>query len=483
MLVLAIDQGTTNTKALIVDESGQIHAHASSPSRTDYPHPGWAEQSATGIWDDTRSVINAVSAQLPGRSIDAIAISNQRETIVVWDAETGEPVGPAILWQCRRTAPECAALIAAGHNDTVEAATGLGINPMFPASKLGWILKNRPEAIRLLDQGRLRAGTVDSWLLWKLTAGASFATDHSNASRTQLFDTELLQWSDGLSEIFGTPTACLPTPLASDSRFGETAAGATSLPPGIPIMAMLGDSHAALYGHGVRRPGTVKATYGTGSSLMTLTPQRVASSHGLSGTIAWTDRSGTAYALEGNILVSAQAAAFIAVLLGIGDAARLSDLAQTVDSAEGVTFVPALSGLGAPHWNDHATGTVAGMTHGTTPAHLARATFEAIAMQIADVFEAMQADVGERLVGLRTDGGASSNAFLMQLQSDLLQRPVESAVVEEVSALGAAAMAFRALGAEWRPDTRSKRYEPWMDAKAATALRATWREAIRRACS
>lgn len=483
MLVLAIDQGTTNTKALIVDETGQIHAHASAPSSTDYPHPGWAEQSASGIWDDTRTVIDAVAGQLPGRGIDAIAISNQRETILAWDAETGEPVGPAILWQCRRTAPECAALIAAGHNDTVEAATGLGINPMFPASKLGWILKNRPEAMRLLDQGRLRAGTVDSWLLWKLTAGASFATDHSNASRTQLFDTELLQWSDGLSEIFGTPTACLPTPLASDSRFGETAAGATSLPSGIPIMAMLGDSHAALYGHGVRRPGTVKATYGTGSSLMTLTPQRVASSHGLSGTIAWTDRSGTAYALEGNILVSAQAAAFIAVLLGIGDAARLSDLAQTVDSAEGVTFVPALSGLGAPHWNDHATGTVAGMTHGTTPAHLARATFEAIAMQIADVFEAMQADVGECLVGLRTDGGASSNAFLMQLQSDLLQRPVESAVVEEVSALGAAAMAFRALGAEWRPDTRSNRYEPWMDAKAATALRATWREAIRRACS
>ena len=483
MLVLAIDQGTTNTKALIVDETGQIHAHASAPSSTDYPHPGWAEQSALGIWEDTRTVINAVVGQLPGRSISAIAISNQRETIVTWDAETGEPVGPAILWQCRRTAPECAVLIAAGHNDTVEAATGLGINPMFPASKLGWILKNRSEAAKLLEQGRLRTGTVDSWLLWKLTAGASFATDHSNASRTQLFDTELLQWSTELAEIFGTPTACLPTPLPSDSRFGETAAGTTSLSSGIPIMTMLGDSHAALYGHGVRRPGTVKATYGTGSSLMTLTPHRVASSHGLSGTVAWTDRSGTAYALEGNILVSAQAAAFIAGLLGIGDAARLSDLAQTVDSAEGVTFVPALSGLGAPHWNDHATGTIAGMTHGTTPAHLARATFEAIAMQIADVFEAMQADVGERLVGLRTDGGASSNAFLMQLQSDLLQRPVESAVVEEVSALGAAAMAFRALGAEWRPDTRSKRHEPWMDAEAATALRTTWREAIKRACS
>lgn len=483
MLVLAIDQGTTNTKALVVDGAGHIHAQASSPSTTDYPHPGWAEQSAVGIWNDTKSVIDKVAAKMEGRGIDAIAISNQRETIVAWDAETGQPVGPAILWQCRRTAPECAALIAAGHNETVETATGLGINPMFPASKLGWILKNRPEAASLLEQGRLRAGTVDSWLLWNLTEGASFATDHSNASRTQLFDTQHLQWSAELAEVFGTPTSCLATPLASDSRFGVTAAGATGLPSGVPIMAMLGDSHAALYGHGVRRPGTVKATYGTGSSLMTLTPQRVASSHGLSGTIAWTDTSGTAYALEGNILVSAQAAAFIAGLLGIGDAAKLSDLAQTVESSDGVTFVPALSGLGAPHWNDHATGTVAGMTHGTKPAHLARATFEAIAMQIADVFEAMQSDVGARLVGLRTDGGASSNGFLMQLQSDVLQCSVESAVVEEVSALGAAAMAFRALGEEWRPDTRSKRYEPWMAPAAASVIRANWKEAIRRACS
>lgn len=483
MLVLAIDQGTTNTKALVVDGTGHIHAHASAPSTTDYPHPGWAEQSAIAIWDNTRSVIDAVAAQMKGRGIDAIAISNQRETIVAWDAETGKPVGPAILWQCSRTASESAALIAAGYNETVEAATGLGINPMFPASKLAWMLKHRPEAHRLHDQGRLRAGTVDSWLLWNLTAGATFATDHSNASRTQLFDTEKLEWSAELSAIFGTPMSCLPEPRPSDSRFGETAPEATGLPSGIPIMAIMGDSHAALYGHGIRRPGTVKATYGTGSSLMTLTPQRVASSNGLSGTIAWTDKSGTAYALEGNILVSAQAAAFVASLLGIGDAGKLSSLAQTVATSDGVTFVPALSGLGAPHWNDHATGTLAGMTHGTTPAHVARATFEAIALQIADVFEAMQSDMKMRLVGLRTDGGASSNAFLMQLQADLLQCSVESAVVEEISALGSAAMAFTALGEDWLPDARGTHFEPQMAPDVADTVRATWKQAIRRACS
>ena len=246
---------------------------------------------------------------------------------------------------------------------------------------------------------------------------------------------------------------------------------------------MMGDSHAALYGHGVRAPGTVKATYGTGSSLMTLTPKRDASRHGLSGTIAWTEKNQTAYALEGNILVSAQAASFMATLLGVGDARALSDLAQSVETSDGVTFVPALSGLAAPHWNDHATGTVAGMTHGTTPAHLARATFEAIALQIGDVFDAMQADCGMQLVALRADGGASSNSFLMQLQADLLECPVERAMIEEIGALGAAAMAFGALGVEWSADTGSERFDPVMPSETADTLRSTWRAAIARACS
>ena len=327
--------------------------------------------------------------------------------------------------------------------------------------------------------GRLRLGTVDAWLLWNLTGGASFATDHSNASRTQLFDTGSLEWSPELGAIFGAPVDCLPDPLPSDSRFGETAPGATNLPAGVPIQAMMGDSHAALYGHGVHAPGVVKATYGTGSSLMTLAPGRVSSSHGVSGTIAWTDFSGTAHALEGNILVSAQAAAFLGKLLGVGDAEALSNLAQTVPDAGGVTFIPALSGLGAPHWIESATGTIAGMTHATSPAHLARAAFEAIAMQVADVFEAMEAAIGQPLEALRADGGATVNPFLMQLQADLLGRPVDRSEVEEVGALGTAAMARAAVGVAVDWPRASSRFTPDMDDDARTRLREIWHGAIR----
>jgi glycerol kinase len=479
MRVLAIDQGTTNTKALVVDEAGRILARAAAPSTSAYPKPGWAEQSAEGIWTATRSVIDAVAREVGPDSIDALAISNQRETVVAWDAGTGEPVGPAILWQCTRTAGTCAGLISDGHGDAVRSATGLDINPMFPAPKIAWVVANRPEARALHEAGRLRVGTVDAWLLWKLTGGARFATDHSNASRTQLFDTSTLAWSADLGAIFDAPVDCLPDTLPSDSRFGETAERVTALPAGVPIQAMMGDSHAALYGHGVRMPGVVKATYGTGSSLMTLTPERVTSTHGVSGTIAWSAGGRTHHALEGNIFVSAQAAAFMGGLLGVGDARALSDLAQTVDDAGGVSFVPALSGLGAPHWDERATGTISGITHATAPAHLARATFEAIALQICDVFEAMEADIGQPLAALSADGGATANGFLMQLQADLLGRPVDRSEIEEVGALGAAAMAFEALGTklDWR--RASTRFEPAMDAGARNRIRTTWAEAMR----
>ncbi len=468
--ILAIDQGTTNTKAVLVDADGAILARAASTLSTDYPHPGWAEQSASAIWASVRKVMEEITAS-HGRP-DGIAIANQRETLVVWDAETSEPVCPAPIWQCRRTAETSARLIAEGHDAYVVAATGLGINPLFPAGKLAWVVRNVPRARGLLAEGRLRAGTVDAWLLWNLTGGKVFATDHSNASRTQLFDTRRMDFTEDLAGIFGTPTSCLPRPLPSDSHFGQTAQG-------VPILAMMGDSHAALYGHGVRAPGTVKATYGTGSSLMTLTPHRVASAHGLSGTVGWSAGGTTAHALEGNITVSAQAAAFMAGLLGLGSAAALSDLAQSVDSAGGVAFVPALAGLGAPHWDDAARGTISGMTHATSSAHLARATFEAICHQIADVFAAMEADIGHPLSELRADGGASGNAFLMQMQADILGRPVLQSAVEELGALGAAAMAFTHFGITPDLNRQSpRRFTPRAD---RSADRDRWRQAVAQA--
>ncbi|MGQ0563521.1 MAG: FGGY-family carbohydrate kinase [Gemmobacter sp.] len=479
--VLALDQGTSNTKALLIDDKGHILARASAPLTTAYPQPGWAEQSAGDIWVSVQSVIAGIVAKVGPEAIDAIAIANQRETLVLWDGQTGKPASPAPIWQCRRTAEDCTRLIARGHDPAVVAATGLGINPLFPASKLAWALRNVPKVTELHAAGRLRAGTVDSWILWNLTGGQVFATDHSNASRTQLFDTGNLTFSADLGVIFGAPVDCLPNPLPSDSRFGSTAGGATALPAGVPILAIMGDSHAALYGHGIRTPGAVKATYGTGSSLMTLTPGRTASRHGLSGTIAWTDRNGTAHALEGNITVSAQAAAFMAGLLGLPDTAALSTLAQTVSDAGGVTFVPALAGLGAPHWNDAARGTISGVVHGTKPAHLARATFEAIAHQIADVFEAMQSDIGHELASLNADGGASGNAFLMQMQSDLIDRPVRASRVEEVGAIGVAAMVMSSFGNDEFPVATSDIFEPATEVAQRQKARTFWAKAIRQA--
>lgn len=481
--VIAIDQGTTNTKAMLVDASGTVLAKASAPLKSHYPRPGWAEQSADDIWVSVQTVIaeirNAVSID-----IDGIGIANQRETLVVWDSTTGQPIAPAILWQCRRTAAACAQLIRDGANPAVTKSTGLSINALFPASKLAWVMENIAGAKSLAAGGQLRAGTVDSWLLYKLTGGQTFATDHSNASRTQLFNTASLTWDDALCDLFGVPVSALPAPRPSDSLFGHTVDGTTSLGAGIPIVAMMGDSHAALYGHDVRKPGLVKATYGTGSSLMTLTSKRIMSGHGLSSTIAWSDRNGTAYALEGNITVSAQAAAFVAKMLGLADAQALSALAQTVEDSAGVTFIPALAGLGAPHWNDSATGTISGMTLATQPAHLAHATFEAITLQIADVFFAMEKDMGSLLTGLLADGGASANSFLMQLQSDILDRPVSRGHQAEVGAIGVARMALQSLGnaANAAGPAETQRFMPGrLESCTRDDIKRRWTEAIARA--
>jgi len=477
-LILAIDQGTTNTKALLVDAQGRVLGRAAVANAVSYPRPGWAEQSATALMDGVNAVVAALAATPEARRIAGIAISNQRESVVVWDAATGRPIGPCIVWQCRRSAAACAALRAAGHAETVADRTGLALDPLFPAAKIAWLLDAVEGARAAAEAGRLRAGTVDSWLLFNLTGGAVHATDHSNAARTQLFHTGTLAWDETLCALFGVPPALLPRVEASDSRFGATAAGATALPGGTPILAMLGDSHAALFGHGVRAPGAVKATYGTGTSLMALTPARLRSRHGLSSTIAWSRGGAVSHALEGNISVSGQAAAFMAGLLGLADAEALSALAGTVPDSDGVVFVPALVGLGAPHWRAEARGLVTGMSLGTSPAHLARAALEAIAFQVADVHAAMALDIGTALGELRADGGASHNAALMQFQSDLLDAPVSVAAAPEVSALGAAAMAFSALGLDMPGVPSADRFTPSMPHEERAAHLRRWRQAL-----
>jgi len=478
-LVLAIDQGTTNTKALLVDVTGAIIASASRPMTVDYPEPGWAEQSADAIWAAVKAVVDELSAHRRASDIVALAFSNQRESIVLWDAETGRPLAPCVIWQCRRTAAACEALIAAGHGNLVEEKTGLGINPLFPASKIAWLIDRIPDGRARAEAGKIKAGTIDSWLLWNFTGGKAHATDHSNASRTQLFDTEALAWSDELCELFGVPKVMLAEVKSSDSRFGETARGTSRLPAGIPIHGMMGDSHAALFGHGVRDPGYVKATYGTGTSLMSLVPARVRSTHGLSGTIAWSLGGKVRHALEGNISVSGQTVAFMAELLGLKGAAELADLAMTVPSSNGVSFVPALVGLGAPHWRNDVRGEISGLALGTKPAHLARAAVEAVAFQVADVFAAMEADIEAPLAGLSVDGGASRNDFLMQFQADILNRPLRRGKFPEVSALGAASVAFHGLGIDMVSANDGQTvFEPALSSEVRASHLAGWRTAV-----
>jgi glycerol kinase len=479
--ILAIDQGTTNTKALLVDLDGMIVARASRAMTLTHPRPGWAEQSAADIWASVRQVIADIVAQRPDTTPAALAISNQRETIVLWDAETGEPVGPAISWQCRRSSERCAALRMAGHGPLVFERTGLALDPLFPAAKLAWLLDRDASVRARAEAGMLRAGTIDSWLLWNLTDGTEHATDHSNASRTQLFDLRSLAWDPELAALFDVPLALLPAVLPSNSRFGKVAGGRTALSADIPIHAMMGDSHAALFGHRVTRPGVAKVTIGTGSSIMALTEDFVTSTNGLSSTIAWSTGNRIRYALEGNITVSGQAAAFAAQLLGTDDEEALSSLAQTVEDAGGVVFVPALAGLGAPHWRDRARGQITGMTLATTPAHLARAVFDAIALQIVDVCQAMEADIGGTLTSVSVDGGATRNDFLLQLLADLLGRTVTRKAHAELSALGVAMMAAQALGfaANARSADSDSIFQPTIDAARCQDIHRAWHAAVR----
>lgn len=480
--ILAIDQGTTNTKVVLVDSAGAVVAQASCPVGVQYPQPGFVEQNPRVIWCSVVQAIEDCLVRAPSHELTALAITNQRETIVLWDRATGEPLGPAVVWQCHRSAPFCQDLSARGLEPMIRDRTGLTIDPMFSAAKARWLLEHTPNGRLRAERGELCLGTVDSWLLWNLTRGAVHACDVTNASRTQLFNIHTLGWDVELADLFGIPLAALPEVMPSSGVFGTTRA----LPANAPVASMIGDSHAALFGHGAFRPGAVKVTYGTGSSLMALTSAPVQSQHGLSSTIAWAvDRlENTAYAVEGNIYATGAAIAWLTDLLDRGSPEAIERLASEVPDAAGVHFVPALFGLGAPYWNDTARGLISGLTGGTRPAHLARAALESIAFQVRDVLDALELDIGQPPRCLLADGGGSRNDLLMQIQADLSGVPVARSASAELSALGAAWLAGLASGV-WSSEDELEslapagdRFVPRISADERESRVSRWRQAV-----
>ena len=456
--LLAIDQGTTNTKAALVDPAtGQILASSARAVGIEFPAPGWVEQDAEDLWSVTLAAVEGALAQAPDVPCLGIAISNQRESVVVWDRRTGKALGPVLGWQDARTAAWCAELAVARPDAPalVRSRTGLSLDPMFSAPKMRWALDAaRAAGVATAD---IALGTMDAWLVHRLTG--EHATDAGNASRTLLLDLERLAWSPELLDLFGIPRATLPEIRGSDEGFGRTL-GSGRLPAGIPVVAVLADSHAALYHHGCTAPGVGKATYGTGSSIMTPATGPDPAPEGIATTLAWLVDGVPTYAREGNIVASGSALDWMAATLGapegISGGAHLTQLAEQVDDAGGVSFVPAFSGLGAPYWDRGATGLLSGVTAGTSRAQLARAALEAVAHQVADVVEAIEADGRARIDTLHADGGATASRVLMQVQADLLGRAVLVADAPEASVLGAALLAARTLGlTAWVPDPGS----------------------------
>ncbi len=485
--ILAIDQGTTNTKVLLVNPSGNVIARAARPLKQSFPQPAWVEQDATEIWLSVREAIDECLAAVDEPRPAAIALTNQRESVVLWERQSGRPLGPVIGWQCRRTADFCSQLRARGLESFLAERTGLGVDPLFSASKMNWMLDHIRHGRRRAEVGEVCLGTVDSWVLWNLTGGQVHACDITNASRTQLYDIHKLDWGEDLLALFDIPRAALPEVRPSSADFGSSVT-LGRLPAGVPIVALIGDSHAALFGQAGFHPGTVKATYGTGSSLMTPTPAAVLSKHGLSTTIAWAlDREHVTYALEGNISATGAAVQWLGEFLNLEDPAEeVAKLAARVESAGGLYLVPAFVGLGAPYWNDAARGLISGITHSSTTAHLARATIEAIAYQVRDVFDVMQSEAGADLKVLLADGGASRNMMLMQFQADIIGRPLLQNASADVSALGAVYLAGLATG-QWQsldeiaqlPRPQSL-FEPRMAAPDREALYAGWQTAVAR---
>ena len=484
--VLALDQGTTSSRAILFDRRGRAVASAQEEFRQHYPRPGWVEHEPEDLWDTTRRVALTVlqRAGLRRGDVAAVGIANQRETTLLWDRSTGRALHRAIVWQDRRTAAACASLERRGLGPLFRRRTGLLLDPYFSGTKLAWLLDHVPGARRRAARGELAFGTVDTWLLWKLTGGRVHATDVSNASRTLLAGLRTGDWDGGLCRALRIPAGVLPQVRPSSGVFGEIDAIAALR--GVPVAGIAGDQQAALFGQGCFRPGMAKNTYGTGCFMLMNTGTRpVASRHRLLTTIAWRIGGRTEYALEGSVFVGGAVVQWLRD--GLGLISRSSDveaLAARVPDNGGVTIVPAFAGLGAPHWDPAARGAIVGVTRGTTAAHLARAALESIAFQTADLIGAMEADSGRRIRELRVDGGASVNDALMQFQSDLIGASVVRPRVTETTALGAAALAGLAVGF-WkgpaevgRLSGRDRTFRPGKTRSALRGLRASWARAV-----
>src|SRR5262245_29680596 len=447
-MILALDQGTTGSTALVVDAEGGVIARGYAELPQHYPQPGWVEHDPEDIWRTTVAAAGQAlaAAGAAGRDVKAIGITNQRETTILWERASGRPIANAIVWQCRRTAALCDRLRADGLEPAIRARTGLVVDPYFSGTKIRWLLDEVPGARARAERGELCFGTVDSWLLWRLAGGAVHATDPSNASRTLCFDIRTLEWDEGLCGRLGVPRAVLPHVLPSAGVFAETAGGV--LPAGVPIAGIAGDQQAALLGQACLQPGMAKNTYGTGCfALLNTGAKAVASQHGLVTTVAWTIDQRTSYALEGSIFVAGAAVQWLRDGLGIiSHAAETQSLAESVPDTGGVYLVPAFVGLGAPYWDPYARGTLVGLTRGTERAHLARAALEAIAYQSRDVLDTMVREAGVPIQTLRVDGGAAANDFLCQFQADVLGVDVLRPSVTETTGLGAAYLAGLGIG-------------------------------------
>ena len=487
-VILALDQGTTSSRAIVFGGAGEVVAVAQKEFRQIFPQPGWVEHDPEEIWTSQISVAHEAlaKARVSAKDVAAIGIANQRETTILWDRATGKPVANAIVWQDRRTARICEALVARGLSGLIQSKTGLVIDAYFSATKLAWLLDNIPGCRQRAENGELAFGTVDTWLAWNLSGGALHVTDPSNAARTLLFDIRRGSWDDELLKIFDIPDSVLPKVKASSEIYGSASPEIFAAP--IPVAGIAGDQQAALFGQICLTPGMAKNTYGTGCfMLMNTGSAPVISDQKLLTTVAWSLRGNLSYALEGSVFVAGAVVQWLRDGLGlIRTAADVEALAASVADNGGVYLVPALTGLGAPHWDPHARGAILGITRGTTAAHIARAALEGIAHQVADILEAMQQDASTQLTVLRVDGGASQNNLLMQIQADLLGVPVIRPRITETTALGAAYLAGLAVGywhdieqisRQWKPD---KIFEPQISEKALSDHRENWKNALSR---